>query len=207
MSFAEVNIRPACQNDAAFIAEMIYLSMGGLADYLFESARRPAITLIKNLAARNAGRFGPEISFVAEVEGRSVGALVSCEGARLDALNLAVFSHVFPVMGIIPALRFLWRGYRLPGGVEAEKDEYYVSNVGVHPIAQGQGIGSCLLAYAEQMAQASRLAKCSLIVGLHNANAFRLYQRTGYKVVETVHDKNEKLGYHRMVKQLDFIGN
>jgi len=202
MSFAEINIRPACQNDAAFIAEMVYLSMGGLADYLFESARQPVLTLIKNLAVRNAGRFGTEIAFVAETEGRAMGALVSCEGALLDAFNLAVFPHVFPVLGIIPALRFLWRGYRLPGGVEAEKDEYYVSNIGVHPSAQGQGIGSCLLAYAEQMAQASRLAKCSLIVGLHNVNAFRLYQRTGYEIVETVHDKNENLEYHRMVKQL-----
>jgi ribosomal protein S18 acetylase RimI-like enzyme len=202
MSFTQVNVRPACQNDAAFIAEMIYLSMGGLADYLFESARQPVITLMKNLAIRNAGRFGSEIAFIAEAEGRIMGALISCEGARLDALNLAVFPHVFPVLGIIPALSFIWRGYRLPGGAEAEKDEYYVSNVGVHPSAQGQGIGSRLLAYAEQMAQASRLSKCSLIVGLHNINAFRLYQRTGYKVVETVHDKNENLEYHRMVKQL-----
>jgi ribosomal protein S18 acetylase RimI-like enzyme len=197
-----LNIRQACQNDAAFIAEMMYLSMGGLADYLFENAKRPAITLIENLVTRNAGRFGFEIAFVAEAEGKPLGALVSCEGTRLDALNLAVLPHVFSVLGMVPALRFLWRGYSLPGGAEAEKDEYYISNVGVHPLAQGQGLGSRLLAYAEQTAQASCLAKCSLVVGLHNVNALRLYQRTGYQVVETVNDKNENLGYHRMVKQL-----
>jgi ribosomal protein S18 acetylase RimI-like enzyme len=202
MNFTEVNIRPACQNDAAFIAEMFYLSMGGLADYLFENTGQPVIALTENLVIRNAGRFGSGIAFVAEAEGKSMGALVSCEGARLEALNLAVLPHIFPVMGIASALRFLWRGYRLPGGVEAEKDEYYVSNIGVHPSAQGHGIGSRLLAYAEQAAQASRLAKCSLVVSLHNVSAFRLYRRTGYKVVETVHDKNENLGYHRMVKQL-----
>jgi len=202
MNFTEVNIRPACQNDAAFIAEMVYLSMGGLADYFFENTGLPVIALIENLVTRNAGRFDSGIAFVAEAEGRSMGALVSFEGARLDALNLAVLPHVFPVMGIASALRFLWRGYRLPGGVEAEKDEYYVSNIGVHPSAQGHGIGSRLLAYAEQAAQASRLDKCSLIVSLHNVSAFRLYQRTGYKVIETVHDKNENLEYHRMVKQL-----
>ncbi len=202
MNFTEVNIRPACQNDAAFIAEMIYLSMGGLVDYFFENTGLPVIALIENLVTRNAGRFDSGIAFVAEAEGRSMGALVSFEGARLDALNLAVLPHVFPVMGIASALRFLWRGYRLPGGVEAEKDEYYVSNIGVHPSAQGHGIGSRLLAYAEQAAQARRLDKCSLIVSLHNVSAFRLYQRTGYKVIETVHDKNENLEYHRMVKQL-----
>ncbi len=199
MSF---NIRPACQNDAAFIAEMMCLSMGSLADYLFENARQPVAMLMKNLVARNAGRFGFGIAFDAEEEGKPLGALVSCSGARLAILNVAVLPQIFSVMGIMPALRFLWRGYRLPGGVEAEKDEYYVSNVGVHPSAQGHGIGSRLLVYAEQKAQACRLAKCSLIVSLHNANAFRLYQRTGYQVVEIVHDKNENLGYHRMVKQL-----
>jgi hypothetical protein len=121
MSFTEIIIRPAGQNDAAFVAEMFYLSMGGLADHLFENTGQPVVTLIENLVARNAGRFGTGIAFVAEAEGRPVGALVSCEGARLDALNLEVLQHVFPVMGFIPALRFLWRGYRLPGGVEAEK--------------------------------------------------------------------------------------
>ncbi|MDO9300859.1 MAG: GNAT family N-acetyltransferase [Anaerolineales bacterium] len=195
-------IRPARQNDAAFIAEMMYLSMGGLADYLFENIRQPVAALMKNLVARNTGRFGFEIAFVAEAEEKPVGALVSCAGARLAALNLSVLPNIFSVMGAIPALNFLWRGYSLPGSVEAEKDEYYLSNVGVHPSAQGQGIGSRLLAYAEQIARTSRLAKCSLVVGLHNVNAFRLYQRTGYQVVETVHDKNENLGYHRMVKQL-----
>jgi ribosomal protein S18 acetylase RimI-like enzyme len=199
MSF---DIRPARQSDAAFIAEMMYLSMGSLADYLFENARQPVTTLMKNLVTRNTGRFGFGIAFVAEEEGKPLGALVSCSGARLATLNVAVLPNIFSVLGIMPALNFLWRGYRLPGGVEAEKDEYYLSNVGVHPSAQGQGIGSRLLAFAEQRARASRLAKCSLVVSLHNVNAFRLYQRTGYQVVETVHDKNEILGYHRMVKQL-----
>ncbi len=203
MSFTEVNIRPACQNDAAFIAEMMYLSMGSLADYLFENARKPVVALIENLVTRNAGRFGSEIAFVAEAEGKPQGVLVSCMGARLDALNLAILPHVFPVMGATSALRFLWRGYRLPGGVEAQKDEYYVSNIGVYSFAQGRGVGSRLLAYAEQQARASRLEKCSLIVSLHNDNAHRLYQKTGYQIVETVHDKNENLGYHRMVKIIE----
>jgi ribosomal protein S18 acetylase RimI-like enzyme len=41
-----------------------------------------------------------------------------------------------------------------------------------------------------------------LIVSLHNQNAFRLYQRFGYQVVETVQDDNPSLGYHRMLKVL-----
>jgi ribosomal protein S18 acetylase RimI-like enzyme len=202
MSFAEVSIRPACLNDATFVAEMLYLSLNGLADYLFENTQRPIGTLIENLIIRNAGRFGLDIAFVAEVEGKLSGVMFSSEGARVDALNRAVFPHLFPVLGFGPALRFIWRGVSLPGGAEAEKDEYHISNIGVCPSAQGQGIGSRFLAYAEQTAKEKCLEKCSLLVSSHNVNAFRLYQRIGYKVVETVHDENENLGYHRMVKQL-----
>ena len=176
--------------------------MGKLADYLFKDNRQPVLTIIKNLVAHNAGRFDSGIAFVAEADDKPVGGLVSCEGARLDKLNLAVLPHLFPAMDMMPALRFLWRGYWLPGGREAERDEYYVSNVGVHSSAQGQGIGSRLLAYAERSAQSAVLTKCALVVGLYNQNALRLYQRLGYQIVETIQHSNEFLGYHRMVKQL-----
>lgn len=198
----EVSIRPACPNDASFVAEMLYLSLDGLADHLFEEPAPQIVKKLEQLIVRNAGRFGIALAVVAEVEGKSLGVMFSSEGARLDSLNLAVFPHLFPVLGFGSALRFIWRGVRLPGGAEATKDEYYISNIGVHPSAQGQGIGSRFLAYAEQIARDGNLEKCSLIVDFHNPNAFRLYQRTGYQVVETVHDKNENFGYHRMVKQL-----
>lgn len=205
MSFpvlSEILIHPAQPGDAEFVAEMVYLSMGKMADYLFENARGPVITLIHNLVTRNAGRFGSGIAFVAEADGRSLGVMVSFEGARLDALNLAVIPHLFPVTGTVSALRFLWRGFGLPGGREAEKDEYYVSNVGVPSSAQGQGIGSRLLAYAEQTGQSAGLKKCALVVGLYNRNALRLYQRLGYRIVETVQHPSGFLGYHRMVKDI-----
>jgi ribosomal protein S18 acetylase RimI-like enzyme len=131
-----------------------------------------------------------------------LGALVAYEGAKLDSLNLAVLPNIFPVMGLIPALRFLWRGYRLPGGIEAAQEEYYVSNLGVSSSAQGLGIGSQLLKFAEQKAMAASLKKCALLVGLYNKNALRLYQRLGYQIVETISHPNEYFGYHRMIKQL-----
>jgi ribosomal protein S18 acetylase RimI-like enzyme len=105
-------------------------------------------------------------------------------------------------MGFAPALRFMWRGVSLPGGREAVKDEYYISNLGVDPSAQGCGVGSVLLNFAEGLARKEKLTKCSLIVGLYNRNALRLYERFGYRIAETISHQNEALGYHRMVKQL-----
>ena len=198
-----VTIRPALQSDAAFVAEMIHLSMGHLADYLF-GADQPSVRIyIENLVRRNAGRFAARLSYVAESAGMLKGALVSFRGAGIDRINLATFPHLFPELGLRITLGFMWRGVNLPGGAEAKADEYYISNIGVHPSAQGQGIGSALLKFAEKTAIEAGLPKTSLIVGSYNQNALRLYQRIGYQIVETVEDSNRILGYYRMVKVID----
>jgi len=202
MNLTEIRIRPASKDDAPFIAEMLKLSMGSLADYLFEADARTITRYIESLVLRNAGRFGMRFSFIADVAGISKGVLLSYKGGSVDLLNVATFPHLFSAMGFSRAIRFMKRGISLPGGREAVKDEYYISNLGVHPSAQGLGIGSALLKFAESLACDAKLSKCSLIVGSYNQNAFRLYQRLGYQVVETVRNENPSLGYYRMVKVL-----
>lgn len=198
----EIPVRPAHRGDAAFVAGMIQLSMGSLGDYLFGEDEGSIASFLREMFLRDAGRFGSGIAFVAGDGDQPVGALVSCEGARVDALNIATLPHLFPILGFRRAIRMIWKGVRLPGGREAGKDEYYISNVGVPPFAQGRGVGSRLLAFAEQTARAAKLGKCSLIVGLRNPDALRLYQRLGYRIVETAQARDEVLGYHRMVKVL-----
>lgn len=200
MSPFRVSIRPAAQVDAPFVAEMILLSLGSLADYLFEADEHTRRSFIEKLVRRNAGRFGLRFASVAEADGGSKGMLLACEGKLLDRLNWATLPHLFFALGVLPAFGFIRRGIALPGGREAEMDEYYISNIGVHPSAQGLGIGSALLDFAEKQARSANLAKCSLIVGLYNQKALRLYQRLGYEIVETVQHSN--LGYHRMLKVL-----
>lgn len=200
---ARLRIRPAHAADSALAAKVMYMSMGGLADYLFDDNGQAIQAILAELFTRNAGRFGFHIAMVAEDETQPVGMLFACPGKRLAGFNLNSFQHFFPVMGFKHALKFMWRGVTLPGGPEAEKDEYYVSNLGILPEAQGRGIGTSLLAHAEEICRAHQLSKCSLIVGMHNENAFRLYQRLGYQVVETAHAPNEHLAYYRMVKHLN----
>lgn len=202
MSLTSLAIRPALIGDESFVAEMILLSMGHLAEYLFEAEQGSLQKKMSTLVARNAGRFGLTLAHVAEVGGKRYGAVLVCKGKNVDRLNLATFPHLFPSLGVRLAWMFIWRGMRLPGGREAEADEYYISNVGVLPSVQGRGVGSALLKFAEERAHAEGLKKCSLVVGLYNQDAFRLYQRSGYQVVETVQADNPTLAYHRMLKVL-----
>jgi len=197
-----IHIRPARPADASLAAQLFQLSMGGLADYLFNNDSRFAEISLTKLFSRNAGRFGFKNAFVAEADGESVGLLVSYPGKRVPGLDLQTLPHLFSALGLPRVFDFLRRGISLPGGKEAEADEYYISNLGVLPSAQGRGIGARLLEYADEIARNAHLMKCSLLVSLKNEGARRLYERNGYQIVLTVQEKNKAPGYHRMVKDL-----
>lgn len=201
-ALSEIEIRRARPADAAYVAAMVQLSMGSLAEYLFGMDSGSILEILEKLFLHNAGRFGRGIAFVAQAGGGPLGAMVACEGGRLNRLNLETVPPLVSVMGVGRAFNFIRRVLRLPGGREAGPDEYYIGNLGVDPSAQGRGVGSQLIAFAEGCARVGNLAKCGLIVGLHNQNALRLYLRLGYQIVETVQDEYALLGYHRMLKVL-----
>ena len=197
-----LKIRAAEASDALFAAPLICLSLHELADHLFQQNTDAIEATIAKLFVRNGGRFGYEYAFVAEHENEPVGLLIACRGKDVNRLNLETIPHLIAVLGLVKAIGFVYRAINLPGEKEAEDDEFFISNLGILPSMQGRSFGSQMLMYAEQLACENDLKKCSLIVNWNNTNARRLYERIGYQVVETVQDKNETLGYYRMVKVL-----
>lgn len=197
-----INIRAAGPADADLTASMFYLSLGSLADHLFGMKADAIEKMIGKLYTRNAGRFGYDSAFIAEFEDEPIGLLVALRGDKVNRLNFETIPHLIAVLGFAKAVGFVWRAVTLPGGREAEDDEFHVANIGILPSRQGCSFGSQLLAYAEQLAREADLLKCSLIVGWDNTFARRLYERTGYQIVETVQDEINHHGYYRMVKAL-----
>jgi len=197
-----LQIRAARPLDASFAAPLIYLSLNGLADHLFQRDAETIERMISKLFARNAGRFGYGHAFIAEHENISAGIMIASFGRDLNRQNLQTAHHLITVLGFKNGVRFIQRGITLPGGPEAYDDEFFISNLGISPSMQGRSFGSQMLAYAEELALGHNLAKCSLIVGSDNTNAKRLYERVGYQVVETVRDDNKHIGYYRMIKVL-----
>ena len=198
-----LKIRAAQPTDASFAASMIYLTMTSLADHLFQKKTDVIEGVIAKLFTRKDGRFGHGSALIAEFEDISVGLLVASRGDKVNRLNLETIPHLIAVLGFARAIGFIRRGIGLPGGREAYDDEFFLSNLAVIPSMQGHSFGSQMLTYAEGLARENNLSKCSLIVGWHNTKARRLYERTGYQVVEIVPDENEDLGYYRMVKALN----
>jgi ribosomal protein S18 acetylase RimI-like enzyme len=197
-----IAIRPARPDDAPLAAAVFRLSMSASGDYLFGANGRSAEFALMRLFAQNAGRFGYGQSFVAEFNRQPLGMLVGFPGTELKRLNLSVARFLPRAFGW-NIFGFLARSISFANAREAEADEYYVSNLGVLPAAQGQGLGKHLLIHAEEKARALGLTKCSLIVALDNRAAQRLYKRQGFEIVSTKHDKNPVASYHRMVKNLN----
>ncbi|MCL4530927.1 MAG: GNAT family N-acetyltransferase [Chloroflexi bacterium] len=197
-----VSIRPARPDDAMIAASLMRLTMGRSAD-LFSDVESgwTSEKLLAALFAHKGGRFSCQVGTVLEVDGKAVGLLVSYPASKMAMLDLAAGRNLLSVLGIRPMIRFAKRISPMMNIREAERGEYYISNVGVAPEFQGNGYGAHLLSFAEEQARKFNLKKCSLIVDEHNNGAIRLYQRSGYKIIFSG-KLNGESGYYRMVKEL-----
>ncbi|MGB5945425.1 GNAT family N-acetyltransferase [Paenisporosarcina sp.] len=83
---------------------------------------------------------------------------------------------------------------------EARSDEYYIDTVCVNPTYRGLGIGSLLLAKAEEIAHDAGFSKVALNVELEKEAAIRLYERVGYHEAEPWEIYGGS--FHHMVKGL-----
>jgi len=68
----------------------------------------------------------------------------------------------------------------------ASADELKVEKLYVHQEAQGQGVGSRLIARIEEAALAQSLASLILNVNKHNVQAIRAYEKNGFVIRESV---------------------
>ncbi len=197
-----VSLRPARPDDAVIATSLIRLTMGGSAD-LFSDVESGwnSEKLIATLFAQDGGRFSYRVGTILEVDNDAVGLLISYSASKMTMLDLVTGRHLLSILGVRAMFRFTKRILRMMNVREAERGEYYISNVGVLPDFQGHGYGARLLIFSEEQARKLSLKKCSLIVDQHNNGAIRLYQRSGYKTVFSG-KLNGESGYHRMVKEL-----
>lgn len=168
----EYKIRPAQQSESRRIAKFYRMSSDGVADYIWAMLAEP----------------GQEILDVGEIRYAREGTDFSYQNCKLvETGNCAVAMLVaFPMhvdhdyVEDDPVLK--------PYSVLEEDNSYYICGVAVDPDHRGQGIGTALMAEAENDAQAKGFAKLSLIVFEQNSDAKRLYEKLGYREVmrETV---------------------
>jgi ribosomal protein S18 acetylase RimI-like enzyme len=119
---------------------------------------------------------------------------------RLVYLGLRIFGPI-GLVRLLPRLRARQRVQPVP-----PPESYYIAEIDVDAAYRNKGIGGALLDYAEEEARAAGHRLMSLTTSTTNP-ARRLYERHGFRVVETRTNAAYRRytgidGRHLMVKQL-----
>jgi ribosomal protein S18 acetylase RimI-like enzyme len=203
-----VRIRSTLPADVTPVVALIRLSMGDEVDWLFgQEKNHPADNVLSALFHRKGNRVSHDVCWVAEQNGQVVGALLAYPGSRLRRLEFWTGLHLVRIFGLSAVIRLARRLPAYGNLAESEDDEFYLSNLAILPEWQGRGIGASLLKYADELARAAGLEKCSLMVTFDNP-ARRLYERTGYRIVRSWKSDHPMIahgsgGFYRMVKVLN----
>lgn len=166
---APVLLRRARRADSPAVARLFLISSDGLAEYIWSRLARPGESL-EEVGARRYARRGFPFSYR------------NCLIAERDGGEVAGMLHSFPMHAdpdAPPETDPVLRPY-----AELEDDgSLYVSAVALFPPCRGQGIGTRLMAAAEDRARRLGLQRVSLICFERNTGAMRLYHRLGYREV------------------------
>lgn len=201
-------VRPATIADTRIATSLIHMTMGQFADYLF-GADNPTkvIEVISRLFAQPLNRFSYQFADIVDIDDKAAGIMISYPGRKMNRLGLSMGKQLWSIYGARGFVRFVRRVLPLAFMREASTDEYFINTLAVFPDSQGQGIGTYLLSYAENKAREMHYNKCALSVEVSNLRARSLYERLGYRVVETITFDWPKqfsgtTGYHRMAKEI-----
>jgi len=201
-----LTIREAVPNDTDRIAELFAGDPGDEAIGIAGN-REKAIAFGTGLVRLPDSPQGWRETVVAELDGCVVGILMAGGDAndmrvtpRLVCLALRIFGPL-GLLSLLPRLRARVRVQsKTPDGA------YHVAEIDVDPACRNKGIGGALLNYAEAEARAESYRLMSLTTSTANP-ARRLYERHGFRVVETRTDPEYRRytgidGRHLMVKEL-----
>ena len=168
-----MDIRPAREEDARDIAYLINLAGEGMPFYLWSQGCEEgadALEIGVQRAARSSGNFSYRNVHIIEdnysVAGMVLGYL---QPNPYDLSNLLEYPEI-----IRPAVEL----EALAAG------SWYINAIATYQDHRGKGIATALLAASEQFAAAAGTNTISLIVASENEGANRLYERTGYHVID-----------------------
>jgi len=200
----EVVMAPAQQDDGETLARLWSDAFKGQLEYMLGEATCPVLTEWFQRDQRIL-----DGTTLARVDGTAVGYIQVSGKQRVS------------VRAALSLITLLWRHFGLTSGIKrliqmsltelqhryGPKD-LYVLMLGVAAPWRGHGVGTRLLAFAEQEARQHGKTGLSLTVDRHNPGARRLYERSGFVAGPLQHFRFEQWadgtdGYYMMRKTLD----
>jgi ribosomal protein S18 acetylase RimI-like enzyme len=165
--------RPATQQDAATIANLMLQSSGGDAEFLWHDLvpGKSITEMMRPLVEKETGLFTYKKSIVAEIDGQVVGLMHACVPGDVE------YERNYD----IPKERL--EHVRVFFELEVP-NSYVLLYLSVAKNYQNKGIGHHLLELFEKNAKKNGKQSLSVQVWADNTNALRLYYSLGYVVVQ-----------------------
>jgi ribosomal protein S18 acetylase RimI-like enzyme len=169
MSQVRCTLRPARREDAPLLAELVNYAGEGLSLYVWSRSAGPDHTgwdVGRRHAACEEGSISYRNATVIEHNGNAAGCLI----------GRGIGSSPAPIPSDMPAV-FL----PLKELENLAPDTWYVNVLAVRPQFRRAGLGTRLLAHADDIASERGHRGLSIIVSDANRGARRLYERFGYE--------------------------
>lgn len=168
---ADPAIRAARKADASEMVALIDCAGYGMPLWVWQGMQKTdeasVLEVGRKRAMRDEGSFSYRNAHILEDMGQVVGMLMGYPiEDPYDMGDLEKTPEAFRPMVELEA--------QVPGS-------WYVNVVAVHAEYRGKGWGSCLLGHAEYLARQTRNETMSIIFESRNLNAYRLYERLGYR--------------------------
>lgn len=171
-----LQIIPAKKEYALASAELILHAMEDLIYfYIGEENKAKAIAFLKQQFLMEDSLYSYSHTIISISETKLVGVLTAYDAKEHRRLQQKLY-------------RFLKENYFFIDSLnpETEAEEFYLDALSVDPVFRGQKIGSKLIHSAEKLALEKKHSHIGLLVDLENPKAKRLYERLGFKAVNSV---------------------
>ncbi len=167
---SEPAIRAACKADASEMVALIDCAGYGMPLWIWQGMKTDeasALEVGRKRAMRAEGSFSYRNAHIVENMGQVMGMLIGYPiEDPYDMGDMEKTPEAFRPMVELEA--------QVPGS-------WYVNVVAVHAEYRGRGLGSRLLGHAEYLAKQTHNETMSIICESRNLNAYRLYERLGYR--------------------------
>jgi len=203
-----LTLRSAIAADADWAAPLLFAAGPALFSYILASPPQQAETILHQAFQIPNHAFSYEHTRVVEVGELPAGLLIGYPGSlkrQADEKVHFVMARIMPLRKLPKILVNVADFSRIKQ--EVALSAYYILGISVLPEFQNQGVGSYLLAQAEQQAQDWECETICADVAYNNMPAKRLLEKHGYATAcSKTTDRFEQItrtgGIHRMIKTL-----
>ncbi|WP_062350255.1 GNAT family N-acetyltransferase [Bacillus kwashiorkori] len=186
-----MNIRAAKYKDATEVALLIHLAIKDIAEKLTGEKEDQKIQIaLAELFTTKGNRLSYENIAVAEEAGSVAGIIIAYSGSDAKRLDRPIINQLIKKTG----------NHSATLDKEADAGDFYLDTLSVHPVYQGQGIGTKLLSYFSEIAIKKGHEIISLNVAQNNYKARALYEKLGYQKKKQIIINEHPYDY--MVKNL-----